>query len=192
MLYTIGPKESFEKVSLYAMHKLRADVFKNRKGWDIPLIGDMEIDGYDALDPLYMLIHENADSAQVKGCWRLLPTTGPYMLKDTFPQLLCGKNAPCSDKIWELSRFAINSRSDRSMNFSEITFQAIQEIIQYGLDKGLDSYVTVTTVGVERMLARTGINIRRFGPPEDIGVERAVALEIILGEKSRRAISHRR
>lgn len=190
MLYTIGTKNSFQKSSIYSMHKLRAEVFKHRKGWDIPLIGGMEIDGYDALDPLYMLMQNRCGSDEVQGCWRLLPTTGPYMLKDTFPELLCGNEAPCSEGVWELSRFAVNTKSNRAMSFSEITFQAVREIISFGISKNFQSYVTVTTVGVERMLIRAGINISRFGPPMDIGIERAVALKIFLCDKTQRATSH--
>ncbi len=65
------------------MHKLRAKVFKGRMGWDVPVISGMEIDGYDAIDPMYMLMR--APEGVLCGCWRLLPTEGPYMLKDSFP-----------------------------------------------------------------------------------------------------------
>jgi acyl homoserine lactone synthase len=190
MHYIIAPKESFSKETLYAMHRLRANVFKHRKGWDIPLIGEMEIDGYDALDPYYMLIQDSESDSLVQGCWRLLPTTGPYMLKDTFGQLLNGHPLPSSEDIWELSRFAINARHPQAMSFSQTSLEAIREIILYGVRQALHSYVTVTTVGVERMLTSAGINTRRFGPPQTIGVERAVALEIMLCEKTLNAVSN--
>ncbi|MDU1801656.1 MAG: acyl-homoserine-lactone synthase LasI, partial [Pseudomonas aeruginosa] len=109
MIVQIGRREEFDKKLLGEMHKLRAQVFKERKGWDVSVIDEMEIDGYDALSPYYMLIQEDTPEAQVFGCWRILDTTGPYMLKNTFPELLHGKEAPCSPHIWELSRFAINS-----------------------------------------------------------------------------------
>jgi len=50
-----------------------------------------------------LMLTENA----VVGCWRLLPTTGPYMLKDIFSHLLWGKPAPEQPDVWEISRFAI-------------------------------------------------------------------------------------
>ncbi len=44
------------------------------------------------------------------GSWRLLPTTGPYMLRDVFPQLLHGVAAPAAADTWEISRFAVSKR----------------------------------------------------------------------------------
>ena len=41
----------------------------------------MEIDGYGALGPHYMLIQ--ADDRRVRGCWRLMPTEGPNMANIT-------------------------------------------------------------------------------------------------------------
>lgn len=84
MIVQIGRREEFDKKLLGEMHKLRAQVFKERKGWDVSVIDEMEIDGYDALSPYYMLIQEDTPEAQVFGCWRILDTTGPYMLKNTF------------------------------------------------------------------------------------------------------------
>lgn len=83
MIVQIGRREEFDKKLLGEMHKLRAQVFKERKGWDVSVIDEMEIDGYDALSPYYMLIQEDTPEAQVFGCWRILDTTGPYMLKNS-------------------------------------------------------------------------------------------------------------
>lgn len=126
MIVQIGRREEFDKKLLGEMHKLRAQVFKERKGWDVSVIDEMEIDGYDALSPYYMLIQEDTPEAQVFGCWRILDTTGPYMLKNTFPELLHGKEAPCSPHIWELSRFAINSGQKGSLGFSDCTLEAMR------------------------------------------------------------------
>ena len=41
----------------------------------------------------YMMIREPGPGT-LRGCWRLLPTEGPYMLKDSFPELLHGAEAP--------------------------------------------------------------------------------------------------
>lgn len=58
MIVQIGRREEFDKKLLGEMHKLRAQVFKERKGWDVSVIDEMEIDGYDALSPYYMLIQK--------------------------------------------------------------------------------------------------------------------------------------
>jgi acyl homoserine lactone synthase len=136
----------------------------------------MEIDGYDAIDPYYMLMTE--DGGLLRGCWRLLPTDGPYMLKDTFPELLHGEVAPQDPHIWELSRFAIETEGEHSFGFSNIAMQSIGEIIRFGHEHAITQYITVTTTAIERMLRRAGVVIRRFGPPLTIGVETAVAIYV--------------
>ena len=173
----IAARREFKSRDLWEMHTLRAKVFRDRLGWEVPIMSGMEIDGYDALEPLYMMIREPGCGV-LRGCWRLLPTEGPYMLKDSFPQLLHGQEAPADESIWELSRFAIETDGNPRFGFSEITMESIGEIISYGHHAGIDQYVTVTTVAIERLLRRAGVLTRRFGEPVQIGVERAVALYV--------------
>ena len=173
----IAARREFKTGDLHEMHTLRAKVFRDRLGWEVPIMSGMEIDGYDALEPLYMMINEPGGGI-LRGCWRLLPTEGPYMLKDSFSQLLHGQPAPSDPGIWELSRFAIETDGNPCFGFSDITMESIGEIISYGHHTGLDQYVTVTTTAIERLLRRSGVLTRRFGEPVQIGVERAVALYI--------------
>ena len=79
---------------LAEMHRLRYRIFKERLGWDVEVSGDMEIDDFDACRPAYLL--QTDDEDRIQGCVRLLPTTGPTMLRDTFPLLLDGEPAPAS------------------------------------------------------------------------------------------------
>ena len=173
----IAARRDFKSRDLWEMHTLRAKVFKDRLGWEVPIMSGMEIDGYDALDPLYMMIREPGEGA-LRGCWRLLPTEGPYMLKDSFAQLLHGIEAPSDERIWELSRFAIETDGNTRFGFSDITMESIAEIISHGHHAGLGQYVTVTTTAIERLLRRAGVVTTRFGEPVQIGVEKAVALYI--------------
>ncbi|MFI8608140.1 acyl-homoserine-lactone synthase [Pseudomonas sp. NPDC077649] len=184
MLISIERRNNINPQALNDMHKLRARVFKARKKWDLPLINGMEIDGYDALDPYYMIISRDAEQSYVCGCWRILPTTGPNMLAHTFPELLHGQPAPCSKSIWELSRFAIEAPHDNQFGFSQGTTQAIHAIVNFAIRRGVKQFVTVTTVGVEKMLIRLGLDINRFGPALQVGVERAVALRIDLNDRT--------
>ena len=65
------------------MHKLRRNVFHDRLKWQVTVINRWEIDGYDALNPLYVVALD--EDERVIGGLRLLPTTGFNMLNDTFP-----------------------------------------------------------------------------------------------------------
>jgi acyl homoserine lactone synthase len=171
----IAPRRAIASNELCEMHLLRARVFRGRLGWEVPVLSGMEIDGYDALEPRYMLMR---DDATLRGCWRLLPTEGPYMLKDSFPQLLDGQVAPSDPQIWELSRFALETDGVAGYGFSAMTMASIVAIIDDAHERGLSRYITVTTTAIERMLRRAGVVITRIGAPQTVGIEQAVALYV--------------
>jgi acyl homoserine lactone synthase len=170
----IAARREFQSKDLWEMHALRARVFQGRLGWEVPVLSGMEIDGYDALEPLYMLMRE--PGGVLRGCWRVLPTEGPYMLKDSFPQLLQGQAAPCDPRIWELSRFALETEGCARFGFAQVTMESIEAIIRFGREHGIARYVTVTTTAIERLLRRAGVVTNRLGEPMQVGIETAVAL----------------
>lgn len=182
----IAPRREFGDAELRSMHQLRAKMFKERMGWDVSISGGLEIDGYDTLNAYYMLIR-GADGA-VRGCWRLLPTDGPYMLKGTFSELLRGRPVPEGRQTWELSRFTIETGGAQGFGFADLALEAMREIVAFGDRMGIERYVTVTTTAIERLLLRTGIAVRRFGPPMRIGIANAVALDIDLGDQTHAAL----
>jgi acyl homoserine lactone synthase len=183
---TIGSQRSFDLDALAQMYRLRAKVFGERMGWEVAILSGMEIDGYDALSPHYMLVHDENDT--LCGCWRIMPTVGPYMLRDTFGQLLHGQPAPSSRDVWELSRFAIVAPETPGFGFAGLALEAMREVVKFADRMGISSYVTVTTTAIERLLRKTGVETRRFGPPMKIGVENAVGLTIDLGERTHHAL----
>ena len=164
-----------DEQTLNSMFRLRHEVFSGRLKWDVASEDGMERDIFDQCDPVYILMRNDAKT--VGGCWRLLPTTGPYMLKDTFPQLLHGQPVPQHANIWELSRFALAKSENESKTFglSEIPIRMLQKAIQFAKQQGIDSYVTVTTVAVERLMRKLGLVVHRFGPPIRIGDALTVA-----------------
>lgn len=185
-LIQIGRLADLAEEARTRMFELRAKVFHKRLGWDVAIQDNMEMDSYDILNPYCMLVYH--PSGSICGCWRILPTLGPYMLKNTFPGLLHGHAPPENADIWELSRFAIKSDGRRSFGFTELVLDAMREVVIFADQMGIHRYVTVTTLPIERLLIRTGITIRRFGPPLRIGIVDAIALEIDLGEQTHFAL----
>jgi acyl homoserine lactone synthase len=182
----VAARRDFKNKELWNMYRLRANIFKERMGWDVSILSGMEIDGYDALDPSYMVISEPDN--KVRGCCRLLPTEGPYMLRDTFPELLHGQPAPVGKSVWELSRFAIETDGHQRFGFAELALDSMREMVSFGDRMGIDRFVIVTTTGIERLLRNAGIAVKRFGPPIRIGVENSVALDIDLGDQTHSAL----
>ena len=183
---TINNQCRFDLDALAQMYRLRATIFAERMGWEVAVLSGMEIDEYDAQSPHYMLVRDDTDA--VCGCWRLLPTQGQYMLRDTFHQLLYGQRAPASPRIWELSRFAILSREQSGFGFGELALDAMRAVVTFADRRGITSYVTVTTTAIERLLVRARVATHRFGPPMRIGKVNAVALSIDLGEQTHEAL----
>ena len=158
------------------MHRLRYRIFKERLGWDVQVSGDMEVDEFDACRPVYLL--QRNEDGRVQGCVRLLPTTAPNMLRDTFPALLDGQAAPTSDTIWESSRFGVDlcGREEKTAgSIARATYELFAGMIEFGLMRKLTDIVTVTDARMERILCRARWPLRRLGSPRPIGKTIAVA-----------------
>jgi acyl homoserine lactone synthase len=158
------------------MHRLRYRVFRERLDWEVQSSGDMEIDEFDALHPAYLL--QRAGDGRVQGCVRLLPSTGPTMLRDTFPILLNGASAPRASHIWESSRFALDIPADApkaARGIASATYELFAGMIEFGLSRRLTEILTVTDARMERILRRAGWPLRRIGEPRALGNTIAVA-----------------
>ncbi|MCK1345141.1 MULTISPECIES: acyl-homoserine-lactone synthase [unclassified Bradyrhizobium] len=162
--------------TLVEMHRLRYRVFKLRMGWDVQTSGDMEVDAFDALTPIYLV--QRSHSGEVQGSVRLLPSIGPTMLRDTFPALLELQPAPSAPQIWESSRFAIDVAADAPKGdhgIARATYELFAGMVEFGISRQLTDIVTVTDVRMERILRRAGWPLRRIGCSLPIGNTSAVA-----------------
>jgi acyl homoserine lactone synthase len=169
ILLTQRGNARLDATTLQQMFRLRHTVFHDRLGWEVPSDNGMEHDEFDNANSVYVLAR--GTNKEVVGCTRLLPTNGPYMLKDTFPQLLAGQPAPQQADVWEFSRFALaEGMSDsRGFGLSSIPVHMIRAAVRFAKKNGIRRYVYVTSVAFERMLRKLGVHIERLGPPIRIG-----------------------
>ena len=170
------------------MHRLRGRVFKERLDWDVSVRHGLEIDQYDTFKPTYLLALEKSD---VVGCVRLLPTTGRNMLADTFPVLLDGNPAPRAARIWESSRFCVDTKSAAATaenGLRNATFLLFAAMIEWGQQHDLQAIATVTDLRMERILRRVGWHLDRLGTPRQIGTTNAVAGLLPISEEALGAI----
>lgn len=177
MMQLITPENYAQFTDALAdMHRLRFRVFKERLDWAVHAENGMERDRFDALEPLYLLHRSNDD--RIHGCVRLLPSTGPYMLRDVFPQLLGGNPSPSDPKIWESSRFALELSPEMPRSESGLakaTFELFAGMIEFGLSRSLTGILTVTDLRMERILRRANWPLERLGDAGMIGATEAVA-----------------
>lgn len=167
--------ESHSAAALDGMFRLRHEVFKERLNWDVGSQSGRERDDFDDLEPVYLVCEHEGE---VLGSWRALPTMGPYMMKNVFPELLYGHAAPEAEDIWEVSRFAVSKRVAGSGSMAAlrtVTNILMEELYKFAMRRNLSRIVAVTDLRFERILNRSGYPTTRYGPPMQMGVSKALA-----------------
>lgn len=161
------------------MFRMRAEVFSHRLGWEVNVIDGREIDRFDDADPLYLLSVDHAGLLQ--GAVRLLPTTGPNMLRDVFATLMPG-GAVESPLIWESSRFAINpdavaatSRPDANHIVNRTTIELLCGIVEVCRKAGVEHVVSVFDARMARIFRAADCPFETIGTPARIGKVMAYA-----------------
>jgi acyl homoserine lactone synthase len=149
----------------------RYKVFIETLGWKLPTKNCEELDQFDNDDTVYVVAQD--DNGRVNGCARLLPTDRPYLLGDVFPQLMDGLPLPRSSDVWELSRFAAVDFNHPTLTplaqFSSPTaIKLLQKSIACAAAHGAKRLITVSPIGIERLLRRAGFQAHRAGPPMKI------------------------
>jgi acyl homoserine lactone synthase len=159
------------------MFRLRKRTFADRLKWDVSVFGHYEIDTYDMLKPLYVLAMSD-DSKRVLGSLRLLPSTGPNMLADTFFDLLPDGKPIRSPLVWESSRYCVDTEAANALGskgLSYTTAELLLALCEIGMDVGLEFIVTVIDLRMERILRRLQCMGDRIGEPRVYGNVTALA-----------------
>ena len=173
------PSNLYARVAGY-----RHQVFVEKLGWPLHTENGMESDQFDRPDTVYV-VAENVHG-HITGCARLLPTTGPYLLGEVFPQLLNGLPPPCSPEVWELSRFAAIDINSQNTPHGQVSASVAHKLLAQSLTcaakHGARRLITVISIAVERLLSRTELQSYRVGPPMIIDGQPIVACWIILNQ----------
>jgi acyl homoserine lactone synthase len=166
-----GSCASFFPKEIDAMFRNRAETFSDRLGWEVEVKDGYERDRFDDANPLY-LVSVDPDTEEYWGSLRLLPTTGPNMLRDVFAQLLDGDFIE-SATIWESSRIcATTSPGQPDRSRSGVNY-ALSELIlgigEVAVAAGLTQIVSVFDARIFRVLRAAGCNPEIIGRPQRIG-----------------------
>jgi N-acyl-L-homoserine lactone synthetase len=176
--------------NLHQMHCLRKIVFKDRLGWDVTVDGEREIDEYDGLGATYIVSIDRRGI--VNGCVRLLPTTGPNLLRDIFPSLVTKKDMPCDQRVWESSRFAVSGGAiTAEAGLSQTTYDLLIGVLRFALSSGIGTIACVVDVRMERILRRSGWRLERLGSPSRIGNTIAMAGQLDVSARILRQLEAR-
>lgn len=177
MIDLIGPMKWASSESLRReVFEFRHRIFVRHLDWDITHYDRLEFDEFDALLPFYMIYRSYENN--IRAVWRLLPTTGPYMLRNIFPHFLGSKKAPQSKNVWEISRFAFDPGGfgvDGILDFSRISGELFCALGEFGIENGIEEVVAVFDTRFFLILRNLGTPPIWMGRPQKIGALTAVA-----------------
>jgi acyl homoserine lactone synthase len=152
------------------MHVLRARVFQERLKWDVDVVDGREIDRFDREGPLYLLALNDV-TGRLEGSVRLLPTTGPNMLRDVFSVLLPEGEVVESPIIWESSRFCVEPDVTHlgEGRINRITTELLCGLVEVGMRVGLSHIVSVYDARMARIFRASNCPAEVIGTPTRIG-----------------------
>jgi N-acyl-L-homoserine lactone synthetase len=176
---------SDQNVILRSMFKERKRVFVDMLGWNIPVIGDCEIDQFDTPDAHYLIITDPITN-QHKGSLRLLPTTAPHILADLFPHL-CEEPAPRGPDIFEITRLCL-SPSLRAKDRRLVRNQLATALVHYAGFLGITRYTGVGTLSWLSQVLAMGWRALPLGFPQASASGTITALEIHIEPDSLRRL----
>ena len=181
--FSTGTKQQLPPGLFEEMGQYRREVFINRLGWELKTTNGLELDEFDGPEAVYVCAHD--DEGNVDGVARLLPTTGPYLMEKAFPSLWAGKDLPRDPTIWELSRFAMVTPTDgRYQSHQQVSSktapQLLQRVIEAAKWNGAHTLITVSPVGMERLLRLNGFGVKRSGVPIFFHTDHLVSLQLPL------------
>lgn len=133
---TLSNCHLFDGNPIYEHHKLRYNSIIERQGWNVPTVRDMEYDQYDNPAAYYLVWRD--EFGITRGTSRLYPTDRPYMLQEVFSNLVTKASLPCSPKIWEGSRFCVDSSlapEQRRRIIQEIVIGYLEFAERFGIEQ---------------------------------------------------------
>jgi acyl homoserine lactone synthase len=178
MITVIEPHDAAEHRKLMEeMFRLRARAFRNGLGRDVQVADGMEGDKYDDEAPVY-LVYSDDEAREVKGCLRLLPTTGPTVFADFFSDTLPEAVHLSAPSIWECTRFCLDdrilSRGNQAVYFaSAVLIAALGDL---AIKAGIESILGNFDSTMLRFYRRIGCEVdvlgstQRHGQPIYLGL----------------------
>ncbi|AEI04464.1 autoinducer synthase protein SolI (plasmid) [Afipia carboxidovorans OM5] len=157
-----------------AVFCLRHEIFVDRMGWTaLRCSNGRERDQFDCDAAIHVV---GLDCDKVCAYSRLLPTTGPHLLHDVYPELLDGAIAPRRPDVWEWTRlftYPLSETSTLSLGGRRL-FVAIAEFCE---QRGISSLIAQAAPQWITKLLQLGWEARPLALPVIYGGESVVALE---------------
>lgn len=189
-----GTADTLPAGLLFDIARYRYQVFVERLGWELQPTGRLELDQFDRRDTCYIAATNR--SGEMAGTARLLSTLQPYLLQEVFPGLMGEAPMPRAADIWELSRFAaLDPQADATgaaANFaSPLALDLLAAAFSVAADAGVKRLISVSPVGIERILRHAGVQCARAARPVTVAGRSLIACWIEVDRQWRPLREHR-
>jgi acyl-homoserine lactone synthase len=171
---------------LIEMHRQRKAVFVDGYGWNVPVRGDMEVDGYDGEGTTYLIAKPGLSGAEVIASARLLPTVRAHLMADLFVAA-CGGSVPSGPSIWEVSRFCVSPRVDSRRKRVELLWEMACGVMETALLYGVEKVTFVANAALLPLALQCGWSAVRLGPTLPDGNDEITAVAASITPEGLRA-----
>jgi acyl-homoserine lactone synthase len=154
--------ETLEKV-----YRFRHRFFVDHKKWTTLVKADeREIDEFDTPEAVHIVGFD--ESGDIATYTRLLPTTGPHLLSDVYPEILQGNPEPTGPDVWEWTRAAINPfKRDSGKGASQIKGEFYAAVIETCLHLGIRALLVEAHPGLVTSAIEVGFHTRPLALPTE-------------------------
>ena len=140
------------------VYRLRHKVFVEGLGWTAIAKPDgRDIDEFDHLATHVILMEED----EIIGYMRLLPTTGPHLLRDVLSDL-CEGPIPVGPHIWEFSRLFILKQKEG------IPCVFVSAMKDWAREHGVTHFTAEVNLSLVPVLQRYGWKCHPLGSPKEL------------------------
>ncbi|CAN7522452.1 acyl-homoserine-lactone synthase [Rhizobium sp. LjRoot254] len=154
------------------MYRLRKRVFADQLNWDVPVVGEYERDGYDAMRPVYLVWCDDSKQ-KLYGSLRLMPTTGPTLLHDVFRRTFPADVDLMAPGIWEGTRMCVDEAAIQA-DFPEIDAGRafcllLLALCECAMAHGIHTMISNYEPQLKRIYKRAGAEVDELGRSDGFG-----------------------
>ena len=125
------------------LYAFRYKVATHEMGWKLPDAKEgLDIDQFDTENAVHFIDYNH--KGKIIACARLVPTTGPNMLRDVFPQFCDAGAPPCSPDIFEYTRYFVTKEGTSQEEFIRARARILIAIHEYCLANGIKQLSLLT------------------------------------------------
>ncbi|WP_332304900.1 acyl-homoserine-lactone synthase [Rhizobium sp. GR12] len=172
MFLLIQPYQYYRYAGLLEQSfRLRKRVFHDCLGWQVDVHHGLERDAYDVLGAVY-LVWCDKDAHHLYGTVRLMPTTGPTLLRDVFRRTLPAKDL-ISPGTWEGTRMCLDvdllRKSQPTLSRSKAFGLLLLALFECAFAHGIETLVSNYEPPMERVYRRAGLIVEEVGRADGYG-----------------------